>query len=189
MIAHDRFCIMHLRFRFSNLITILLTIESVIAVIAVIIGAAIVSGRSFWFVGSGSMTPTIEVGALLLVAPTSDPHTGDVVVIRNPDGTHYTHRIVGLVNRSDGLYIRTKGDANANPDPVIVPARSVVGRVEAVLPAIIGWPLRILASPFGKLAVIALSMATLLAIASQRRLDTSGSSVTIESDQTTQLVA
>src|SRR3954463_2249022 len=38
-------------------------------------------------------------------------------------------RITRIVDRSDGRWVETKGDANGDVDPSIVPASAVVGRV------------------------------------------------------------
>ena len=60
---------------------------------------------------------------------------GDVVSMRvGPQQAIFTHRIVRLVERGDGLWMETKGDANAKPDPSLVPASDVIGRVTIAIP-------------------------------------------------------
>jgi signal peptidase len=92
---------------------------------------------------SGSMRPAVAPGDAVVVervAPESI-ETGDVVTYRTSRGTDgerqfVTHRVVRVLDRSDGLAFRTRGDANESPDPRPVPAADVVGRVVLVLPLV-----------------------------------------------------
>ena len=123
-------------------------------------------GRQSIVIGGGSMEPAIGLGAAIVVKPV-DPASlavGDVVSMQvGPDRTTYTHRIVAVVDRADGRWIRTKGDANAEPDPTLVPASAIIGRVELVVP-LAGYLLTLLSLPVGVIFVLGLA-ATLLAIA------------------------
>ena len=144
-----------------------LVILIVVVLLAVILGkGAPLIGRQSIVIGGGSMEPSIGLGAAILVKP-ADPASlaeGDVVSMRvGPDQTTYTHRIVAVVDRADGRWIRTKGDANAAPDPTLVPASAVIGRVELVVPYA-GYLLALLSLPMGVTFVLGLA-ATLLAIA------------------------
>ncbi len=59
------------------------------------------------------------------VDPT-DLAVGDVVSMKiGPEHAVFTHRIIRIVERDDGLWIETKGDANTTADPAITP---IVGR-------------------------------------------------------------
>ena len=60
-------------------------------------------------------------------------------------------------------YIGTKGDANADADPVITPRTAIVGRVAFTVP-LVGFLLALLSTPVGVLTVF-LVAATLLALA------------------------
>jgi hypothetical protein len=73
----------------------------------------------------------------------------------------YTHRIVEVLHRPDGVYVRTKGDANVHPDPSAVPAEDIVGRVQVTIP-LAGYLIALLSIPTGVLFLIGLA-ATLLA--------------------------
>jgi signal peptidase len=71
---------------------------------------------------SGSMVPTIPVGGLAFVKPTSSSalHVGDVITFTDPyvPGKLVTHRIVRIVPRAGRpTAYRTKGDANPGRDP------------------------------------------------------------------------
>ena len=128
-------------------------------------GAPLV-GRQSIIIGGGSMEPALGLGSAIVVKPVAAAElaVGDIVSLRvGPDRTTYTHRIVAVVDRSDGRWIRTKGDANADPDPSLVPATAVIGRVELVVP-LFGYLLALLSLPLGVMFVIGLA-ATLLAIA------------------------
>jgi signal peptidase I len=139
----------------------------VIVLFGVVLGrGAPLVGRQSIVIGGGSMEPTIGLGAAIVVKPV-DPATlavGDIVSMQvGPERTTYTHRIVAVVDRADGRWIRTKGDANAEPDPTLVPATAVIGRVEVAIP-FAGYLLALLSLPMGVMFVLGLA-ATLLAIA------------------------
>ena len=128
-------------------------------------GAPLV-GRQSIVIGGGSMEPTIGLGAAIIVRPVAaaDLAVGDIVSMQVGDArTTFTHRIVAVVDRADGRWIRTKGDANAEPDPTLVPATDVIGRVEFAIP-LAGYLLALLSLPMGVMFVIGLA-ATLLAMA------------------------
>jgi signal peptidase len=128
-------------------------------------GASLV-GRQSIVVGGGSMEPSIGLGSAIVVRPVepSALAVGDVVSMQiGPARTTYTHRIVAIVDRADGRWIRTQGDANPSPDPTLVPAGDIIGRVELVVP-FAGYLLALLSLPMGAMFVLGLA-ATLLAIA------------------------
>ena len=118
---------------------VLLVLQVVLVLGTVVLArvAPAVTGGTTFVVGGGSMEPTIPVGAAVMPVPVDpgDLRVGHVVSVRA--GTQqavFTHRIVRLVERDDGLWLATRGDANAEPDPSIVPASSVIGRVHWMLP-------------------------------------------------------
>ncbi len=82
-----------------------------------------------YIVRSGSMNPALRRGDAILVLPEEEYHPGDVVTFR-ADGEFVTHRVMELVA---GGYV-TKGDANAQPDPRLVPADHIAGAVGLRLP-------------------------------------------------------
>jgi len=87
-------------------------------------------------VTSGSMTPSIHVGDVLLVeAPPDDVAPGAVIVFRDAQrrADLTAHRVVGG-DASSGY--RTKGDANTGADAGTVPAAEVVGVGRLVIPAL-----------------------------------------------------
>ena len=70
---------------------------------------------------SGSMSPGIPVGAVLVAVPKpiSEIHPGEVVTFEAPvpDRHVVTHRVTEAKVANGVLLLRTKGDANAKPDP------------------------------------------------------------------------
>ncbi len=144
-----------------------LVVLIVVVLLGVILGkGAPLVGRQSIVIGGGSMEPTLGLGAAILVKP-ADPASlavGDIVSLRvGPEQTTYTHRIVAVIDRADGRWIRTKGDANAAPDPSLVPVSAVIGRVELAIP-LAGYLLALLSLPVGVMFVLGLA-ATLLAVA------------------------
>jgi len=87
-------------------------------------------------IGSGSMSPQIETGDIVIVLKT-DPdnlNIGDVIQYM-ADGYTVTHRVVDIFETSDGRYFITKGDANKLPDDPVKEDR-VIGKVIFVLPKV-----------------------------------------------------
>jgi signal peptidase len=143
-----------------------------LALIVVVVGAVIIGkgaplvGRQTIIVGGASMEPAIPLGGAIVIAPAEADRlvVGDVVSMRiAPEHATYTHRIIDIVDRPDGRWIRTKGDANLEPDPTLVPVSAVLGRVELSVP-LLGYLLALLSLPVGVIFVLGLA-ATLLAIA------------------------
>ncbi len=139
-----------------------------------------ITGGPTYVVGGGSMEPTIPLGAVVVDVPipTADLHVGDVVSVKvGAQQTVFTHRITRTIPRGGAVWIETKGDANPTPDPSIIPATSVAGRVSTVVP-LLGYPIQLLSSLAGVAFLLSVGMVTLL-----------GASLleTLEDDQRTSL--
>jgi signal peptidase len=90
-------------------------------------------------VSSGSMEPTYPVGSVAVIHPVDVGEIGPGTVIAFVDGATgenrlVAHRVVQVVDRPSGRWLRTQGDANHTPDPQLLPARDVRGRVAWVVP-------------------------------------------------------
>ena len=108
--------------------------------LAVVVGALAVLtvvpravGGAALTVLTGSMTPTIAVGSVVVVRPV-DPGTlraGDVVTYQRTPGRadYVTHRIVAVHAGTTPVTLTTKGDANRAEDTEPVPVTAVRGRV------------------------------------------------------------
>ena len=95
-------------------------------------------GINFFTIYSGSMTPAIPVGSVVVAPPVdaSDVEVGDIITFRALAGADkiVTHRVYEVLP-NDGLpMFRTAGDANAAPDGNAVPAENVIGKVWFHLP-------------------------------------------------------
>ena len=134
-----------------------------LVVVAIGLGGAVLGrvlpalGSPVLVVAGPSMSPAIPVGAAVVLEPV-DPSTlaiDDVVSLKSgPARATFTHRIVRLIPRDDGLWLETKGDANEQPDPSITPATAVIGRVTVALPGA-GFALTVLSTPAGVVFVLA----------------------------------
>lgn len=112
-------------------------------------------------VQSGSMSPAIGVGDLVITSP-CDPQAiqaGDVICFRS-EGTLVCHRVVFVDVNNQTLM--TKGDANQNPDPAGVAFGDVVGKVAADLP-LLGYAVSFLRGPFGWTLMILLAILVIAA--------------------------
>jgi len=94
----------------------------VVAIVVVARVIPVVTGGATFVVGGGSMEPAIPTGSLVIATPV--PAAQAV----------FTHRVIRLVDREGGTWLETKGDANDEPDPSIIPATSVIGRVAVTVP-------------------------------------------------------
>jgi signal peptidase len=76
-------------------------------------------GFQRYVITSGSMTGTYDRGSLVFdrVVPTSSLRKGDVITFRPPGQAGLvTHRILGVRSVRGERVLRTKGDANREPD-------------------------------------------------------------------------
>jgi signal peptidase I len=94
----------------------------VVSVIALVATAMITSAVGLWraeVVLSGSMRPSIPPGSieLFLPEPTKDLRVGQVVAFHPPKASFVvTHRVIAI-DKTHGVWITTKGDANNATDP------------------------------------------------------------------------
>jgi signal peptidase I len=95
--------------------------------------------RFGWMVDSvysGSMRPAMKVGGVVITRPatTDNIKIGDIITFNSPHGDALTsHRVVAIEKGPTGGF-QTKGDANEDVDPFIVPGEKVVGVVCFHLP-------------------------------------------------------
>lgn len=112
---------------------------------------------------SGSMSPSIETGDVVIVRET-DPATiseGDVITYQRTDEeSPTTHRVVGVEQGADQLAFETKGDANEDPDPGTVPASNVLGVVVFTIP-LIGSVIQFTNTTLGFVLLVALPLGAL----------------------------
>lgn len=85
------------------------------------------------------MEPTIKAGDMVVtrLIPLKNIATRDIVVLPLPESPsiRYAHRIISVERGDAGVNLKTKGDANPNPDSWNLEVRSKkVTQVMAVIP-------------------------------------------------------
>lgn len=100
---------------------------------------------------SGSMEPALPVGCVQVTRPVKpeDVKVRDIITFRSPtNGKLMSHRVVAVQEEDQSYRFRTKGDANEDVDPYLVPAENLVGRVCFEV-SHIGYAVEYLKSPLG----------------------------------------
>lgn len=84
-------------------------------------------------VTSESMQPALDAGSLIVVKKTSPERIqpGDIITYQVVDekGQLITHRVMEVVKEKEGIFFRTKGDANYMGDFALIPADNLIGKV------------------------------------------------------------
>jgi signal peptidase len=118
-----------------------------------------VAGRKVLTVLSGSMTPAIRTGDVIVVKPVlpgERAKEGDVITFRaKEDGSMLiTHRVVGLI-QVEGKTVAyvTKGDNNQSQDLTPVPVDRVIGLYQWRIP-FFGYVSNFIRKPFGILLFV-----------------------------------
>lgn len=85
---------------------------------------------------SGSMEPAIPVGALVVIKPSSNYQSGDIITFGKDTKTDIptTHRVVDVRTVSGNYVYMTKGDANEEADRREVQESEVIGKVAFHVP-------------------------------------------------------
>lgn len=118
------------------IINILIIAIPIISVIAIYFGfqIALATTKPFVAVASGSMSPALEIGDLLIIQGVSPENIQkDDIIVFTPlpeYGSAYNiHRVTRIQQLGNGtLLFKTKGDANDSEDPYWVPDSRVHGR-------------------------------------------------------------
>lgn len=100
---------------------------------------------------SGSMAPALNTGDMVVTAPVL-PETlkvNDIVVFHTPNTMTnlICHRVLSIMEAPE-LTFQTKGDANKNPDPFLVPATDLVGKLAFHIP-LLGYAVQFLQTKSG----------------------------------------
>jgi signal peptidase I len=133
-------------------VAVLVAVASLTSVLPKLVGGASMT------VLTGSMSPTIPAGSVVVVKPVdpAEVRPGDVITYQpRPGSAFVTHRVV-RINDDDGrLSFVTKGDANDAEDPQPVPAAGVAGRVWLHVPHV-GLISEKVRSPVGMTTLVAI---------------------------------
>ena len=130
--------------RIQKGISILVTIMLILAVLLCLYvvvqvlsnGYVNIGGYMMFRVVTGSMEPTIPVGALLVTKEVdiATVNLGDIICFRTQEaaiwGKIVTHRVVHVMDMADGSVVfRTRGDANLVVDTYLVDQSNFIGKV------------------------------------------------------------
>jgi len=137
----------------SKIISCILNVLLAIMMIVIIVGSyymyqvkiqkkdyANLWGYSLFEVGTGSMSPTIEIGDVVITKITKDVEENDIIVYIEDDDI-ITHR---LIEKNEERLI-TRGDAN-NSDDKPIEENMIIGKVVKIIPQLGTWQ-NILSSP------------------------------------------
>lgn len=95
-------------------------------------------GYSFYSVVSGSMSPEIETGSVVIVKEKDikDIEKQDIITFKNESNVISTHRVVDILNNGNNIDFITKGDANDILDPRPIKSKDVIGQVIFNIPQV-----------------------------------------------------
>src|ERR1051326_1420908 len=138
------------RWYLRSLSTIAIVVISIVAALAIVIAVAtrlsprgehVIFGHPVMTVLSGSMTPVIRTGDLIVDDPVTTTqaehlHVGQIISFREAPGSRavITHRIVAVKIQQGAVSYVTKGDANNAADAAPRPASAVVGVYRLSIP-------------------------------------------------------
>lgn len=149
----------------STTVKVLKIIMSSLSVLLIAALIAIALSRFFdiyyFSVLSGSMSPDIPAGSLVVCAPEEleNIQEGDVVsYVTDKNLTVVTHRVTSI-DVENGI-ITTRGDANEGEDPPVLSA-NVIGVVKHSIPYL-GYPLAQLSTLSGKILTVTVLVVILL---------------------------
>ena len=138
-------------------IAVVWALLSLVAGLAAFTAVPSLLGHRTMTVLSGSMTPTLDVGGVVVdevIAPT-DARVGDVVTFPDPNrrDRQITHRLQRITVKDGKAYMVTKGDANRTVERWNVPLEDEIGRVAYHLPKL-GYARAWLSSRAGRLGAL-----------------------------------
>jgi signal peptidase len=139
--------------------------------VLVVAGPQIVGGRALT-VMSGSMSPAIETGDIIVTRGISplDARIGDVVTFRDPESQSrlLTHRVTDIRYREGTVAVTTKGDANTKRERWVISEEGRIGRVVLRLPKL-GYLVARAGTPSGRILLLMVP-ALLLAFLGLKRI-------------------
>lgn len=115
-------------------------------------------GHRIYIVDSGSMSPTINIDAMIIVKELKpgEIKVGDVITYYGHNKeSRVTHRVVGIENNGESF--TTQGDANEIVDPMPLKGEKVIGKIVFKIP-MIGKLFRFLNTQLGMGILITLSI-------------------------------
>lgn len=125
-------------------------------------------GYRLYTVDSGSMSPTLKLGALTIVKEkeANEITKGDMITYRGSGDSVVTHRVMDIEN--GGTSFITKGDANETEDPMPLDSNKLIGKVVFSIPYI-GFLLRLLKTKIGLIIIIVLMVIGIITHSLEKR--------------------
>jgi signal peptidase I len=129
--------------------------------------APLAVGLRTYAVQSGSMTPAIDTGDLVIartITPT-DASVGDIVMFKDPEGTGklISHRVRAVHEQGGRSYFVTRGDANTGFEHWNVPDAGTIGEIVYRVPKL-GFVLGSIGSGPGRIGLVVLPAVLLLGL-------------------------
>lgn len=140
---------------FKIIYYIFLAFIVIVAVLLIVSVFPITGNYKLMIVQSGSMTPAIKMGSIVMVKPADDYKIGDVITFGPMTKTKAptSHRIYDIkVVDGNPVYI-TKGDANNAPDQREITKREIIGKVLFDVPYL-GFAVEFAKKPLGFALII-----------------------------------
>jgi signal peptidase len=127
----------------SVLIDILVIVALLATVIIAYVGAQLLlaTDTPFVVIASGSMSPALEVGDIIIVQKVASTSiaVGDIIVFDSPEEIRTIHRVSQIQTLPNGtMQFKTKGDANPSEETYWTSEEDVHGRVLYKIPYL-GW--------------------------------------------------
>jgi signal peptidase I len=114
-------------------------------------------GARSMVVRSGSMTPAIRTGDVVVVRPIApgEAKVGDIVTFQDPDGSGrlLVHRVRAIVRHRNHDSFTTQGDANTTREHWNVPVDGTIGTVAYRVP-LLGFAVSWISAPVGRVGLI-----------------------------------
>jgi len=148
---------------FKAIYYILFAFIVLVALLLVVSVFPITGNIKFMTVQSGSMTPAVKMGSVVMVKPVADYKIGDVITFGQVSKTKSptTHRIYDIkISDGNPVYI-TKGDANNAPDAREIQKKDVLGKVLVAVPYM-GYALDFAKKPMGFALIIIVPAAVII---------------------------
>lgn len=112
-------------------------------------------GIEIKIVQSGSMSPTVPTGSVVVVQPTDEYEVGDIITFGEDTRSEVptTHRIVDIEVIEGEYRYTTKGDANEDSDAQSITEDEIVGKMLISIP-FLGYILDFARQPAGFLILV-----------------------------------
>jgi signal peptidase len=141
----------------KKILTYTISIIIGLIILFTIILPVIQGSLHFLTVLSGSMSPSINAGDVVVTQEQSSSSiiTGDIITFQESNNQNklVTHRVVNISERNNTLFFETKGDANQGKDQQLVSENELVGKVIFTIPYL-GYLPNFVKSPTGFLLLI-----------------------------------